>query len=1048
MEFANRNRTNIILGAILYILCFLAFHSHAQIAHFPFDSNLNDITAGYTSSTFGSPSLVTDGAVQAVELEGDEYLILTDDLHQNIDISQDLEIQIRFKITDTYSDAPFPGTGEFGGAGKRILLSNKSNFVFDRGFDIFVGEIDEEYRLIMSFGDDTEEGGTLIFNDLIEENQWMDLKLILRLNQDRPSIVYKLNGYYQHFPLNYLDVEAFKQSLNTQTIWVGTDQDDLIGDEGFAYAKTLIDHIKIYNPIYDGNHMLVSDALDGMIAHMNGTNILSENQQKALLTTIVNEWDDDTYLAIIPKVLDYLSTYEQEEGRVFEFYTEYIDPKEEPIAKALQFMLIQYSLDNMYTATTVTDMAGISFLDHEIFPGSVASSAPRVTGSVSIDGDYNTNPGYYLNNQEFVIRPTGYYAAPGEMVDVSLPNSLVNQGVVIHVGAHYVDLREDYRGFQRFPIMATKYPVNQANITVANPFGGAVYLVFPDGSNFGAVNIQFTNAVKSPYYSTKEGFSNSLSDYQNDLDNAYVNWVDIESDNFMATFPIALAEISPDANAILSPLNEIIGNFNILLGRPVSKIRSEYMISEPQSYTQGTLPASYPISIVNGDIEEADTYALPVSVLDPAIYINTYDGSTLLHELGHLHSFPTMVEEGETNVNIPTVMAFNTVLNYPLDTALYYSSGFQFLDRDRAALDWLLDPKFRNGEATLYDDVSYQLRGLSKYVDVASIFSWDTLGLIHGHWYDQALLSPTPASGIEYMDSDEYIEAASDQLGFNFAPLWELWGNIPSVGLVNQLSNYEEELRIRDRILYYRTLVPRNAAEYQQVYDDITPNIEEHHRERYNDLLGNYDESIAAAILERIDEILCKYYAVNCMPVLPVELATWTGRYDESKDANVLSWSTSSELNNDYFIIERSFDDQEFSELAEIDGQGSTSITTEYSYDDTDLKMDAIHYYRLRQVDINGEDKLFDTIAIQLKFNANQDIVIFPNPADDMIEINGLTSSFKLKIFDSVGRLVKRTAVDDGTTPIDISSLQSAMYFIEFRNLDDQLISMQRLVKL
>lgn len=853
---------------IKYFLLLLLLQStiitQGQIADFPFNTDLDDIVEGYSPTASGSPTIIDDSGNQAIQLQGDEYLSLPNALHQSIDIDQDIEIQIRFKITDTYADAPYAGTGEFGQEGKRILLSNKENAIFDRGFDIFVSEMDEEYRILMSFGDDTEQGGTFIFNDLIQEDTWTELKLIFRLNNSNPSIVYKLNGYYHHFPLNYLDVDMFKESLNTQQLWLGTDTNNTQEDEDYAFAETSIDYLKIFNPIFVGNSTSVASALDMMSNHVNGNATLSDAQQQVQLRTIVDNWDDNTYAAISSAILDYMSIYEEEEGAVFEFYTEYIDPKEVEAPRSLQFMLIQYMIDNLYTDSNVAEMEGISFLDHEIMPGEVSDAAPRITGTVNIDGDYNTDPGFFLNTQGFVIRPTGYYAAPGEIVNINFPSAILNQGAKVHVGAHFVDIREDYRGFQRFPTLATRFEINSSTMSVANPLGGAIYVTFPDGSNFGSVAVQIDNAVKSPYYSSKTGFSNSLAQYQTDLSNAYVNWVDIESDNFMCTFPKALANMSPDASAMLTPFNEMIAQFNVLSGRPTTKIRSEYIISEPQTYTQGTYPASYPMSLPNGDLDEADPQAFPVSVLDPQIYMNTYDGTTVLHELGHLHSFPTMFEEGETNVNIPIVIAFNTVFDVPLDTALYYSSGFQYLDGDQAALDWILDPKFRNNEETDYLDVSYQLRGLAKYVDVARLFSWDSLGVLHNHWYETTLDSGEPSGGIDFISPDEYIEVASDQLDFNFAPLWELWGSIPSQALFNQLASYTKENRIKERILHYKALVPSNAAEYQTVYNSITPNIEDHHKVRYDNMLTYYDESVADSIYTRINDILCRYFETAC----------------------------------------------------------------------------------------------------------------------------------------------------------------------------------------
>lgn len=1023
----------------LLTLIFISIASivFGQIADFPFSTNLNDIVNGHAAAAFGNPTLINDSGNIVLRLEGDEYLSFPNSLHQNIDINQNVEIQLRFKITDTYQDEPFSGTGTFGEGGKRVLFSNKENNIHDLGFDIYVEQMDEEYRILMSFGDDTQEGATFIFNDLVEENAWVDLRLILRINDEVPSIEYKLNGYLHHFPLNYLDVNLFKQSLNTQQFWLGTDSGNNQEYE-YAYAETYIDYLKIFNPPFAGNSAMISSALARMTDHVSGTNTLTSNQQQIELSTILNNWDENTYGDISSEILNYISTYEQSEGTVFEFYGEYIDPKEVETPRALQFTLIQYFIDNLYTNSNVTAMSGIQFLDHQILPGAVDALAPRISATVAIDGDYNTNPGYFLNQQNFVIRPTGYYAAPGELVNITVPNELIDQGVYVQVGAHFVDIREDYRGFQRFPAMATKFEIENTTTTVANPLGGSIYLTFPDGSNFGSVNVQFDGAVKSPYFSTKTGFTNSLSTYQTDLNNAYVNWVDIESDNFMCTLPIASAEVSPDATKILEPLNEMIGLFNLLAGRPGTKIRSEYMVIEPQSYTQGTLPASYPMSIVNGDLTEAEVEAFPVSVTNKEIYMNTYDGTTVLHELGHLHSLPTMYEEGETNVNILTIMAFNKVFGVSLDEALYHTSGHQNLNGDQAALDWILDPKFRNNEEATYEEVSYQHRGVAKYVDVARLFSWDTLGLIHKHWYEASISSGEVVDGIEFVSPDEYIEVASNQLGFNFAPLWELWGSIPSEGMVNQLNSYEEEDRIRERILHYRSLVPTNAIEFQAVYNSIVPNIEDGRRARYDDMLAIYDEAVAESILNRIDGILCRYFNASCS-IVPIDLINFEA--SKSNDYVQLDWSTASEVNNAYFDIERSIDGRNFTLIDNVRGANNSNTLRNYTvFDKTPFT--GLNYYRLKQVDFDGRFDYSKTEEVDFENSLTFDI--YPNPASDNIFIQSSEAYESIEILNVLGKLVYQR--EAAGSSVSLHSLPSGIYYIRILDSTKHQIAIQKIM--
>lgn len=857
-------KTKLILqySIVFFLMCFTLTYS--QQAHYPFNTNFNDIVNGTASEVFGTPEIITDGDIQAIQLEGDEFLGLPDALHQSLNINQNIEFQLKFKVTNLYQTAPYPKTGQNGELGKRVLISNKIKNINSLGFDIYVEEQEELYQLFISFGDGEREG-KLIFNNVVATNEWVTLKMVMNLNDEKPSIIYTLQGDYNNTPIDPLqvDIDAFKKSLNTQRIFIGTDADnDLIG-ENIAYAETSIDYIKIFNPASQGNANTVKNSLGKLTDYLNGSLVLSDLEKENHYQIITQNWDTEVFAAISPDVYTYIKAYETQRGTVFEFYGELISPRTSAVEKRVQFMLLQWIVDNLYTNSNSSKMEGISFLDHTIFPGAVKTSAPRVMGKTKIDGSYKTNPGYYLNQQENVIRPTGYYAAPGELVEVRLPQNMVNKGVKIRVGAHFIDYREDYIDFQRFPSVATSFKATQQTTTVANPFGGAIYIVLPDGSEFGAVDVEFKNAIKSPYYSTKSNFSNELNQYTTDLADAYVAWVDIESDNFMCTFPIALTEIEKDANKILNPFNSMIGQFNVLTGRPQKRIRSEYVIIEPASYTQGTYPASYPMSIPNGDISAVDAEAIPVSVINPKLFMESYDGTTILHELGHLHNMPTMDGEYETNVDLPAIIAFEATFGTTKDEGIFYSNSFQNLDGSLAALDWILDKKFRNDLPTDYEKVSYQARGYSKYVDIARLFSWEELGSIHGYWYEEALKTgDTGGSG--RLTPDEFILVASKTLNFNLAPLLEIWGTVPSEELVNQLKGYTPSDKIKERILYYRSLVPKNTSEYKKVYDQITPNIEVHHRVRYETMLTTYDENMAYSVLKRIDRILCRYFDTNC----------------------------------------------------------------------------------------------------------------------------------------------------------------------------------------
>jgi disulfide oxidoreductase YuzD len=118
---------------------------------------------------------------------------------------------------------------------------------------------------------------------------------------------------------------------------------------------------------------------------------------------------------------------------------------------------------------------------------------------------------------------------------------------------------------------------------------------------------------------------------------------------------------------------------------------------------------------------------------------------------------------------------------------------------------------------------------------------------------------------------------------------------------------------------------------------------------------------------------------------LPVSLERFTGKA-EGKTVR-LEWSTSAELNNDYFDVEHSADGQNFRSLAQINGKGTTALRSKYEY----LHANAApgtNYYRLKQVDNDGSSEVFKVITVNVNGVNNGTLLVFPNPATDRLLVD------------------------------------------------------------
>lgn len=168
-------------------------------------------------------------------------------------------------------------------------------------------------------------------------------------------------------------------------------------------------------------------------------------------------------------------------------------------------------------------------------------------------------------------------------------------------------------------------------------------------------------------------------------------------------------------------------------------------------------------------------------------------------------------------------------------------------------------------------------------------------------------------------------------------------------------------------------------------------------------------------------------FTIDCDNVLPITLIDFSG-FDEG-DYNYLQWSTSSEINNDYFTIEKSENAIHWSELGRVDGSGNSSVEKSYSYVDKNPYAGTT-YYRLKQTDYNGNFEYFNIIAIE---NNNSIFFVYTRGGDGNLHFN---NKYEFQLYDLMGKLVK-SGYDDNITS---SSLSSGMYVLRIGNYTKRII--------
>ena len=158
----------------------------------------------------------------------------------------------------------------------------------------------------------------------------------------------------------------------------------------------------------------------------------------------------------------------------------------------------------------------------------------------------------------------------------------------------------------------------------------------------------------------------------------------------------------------------------------------------------------------------------------------------------------------------------------------------------------------------------------------------------------------------------------------------------------------------------------------------------------------------------------------------PVTLLNFTAVKNGS--AVVLDWQTETELNNDYFVVEKSKNGIDFTAVNIVDGAGNSQSTLNYQTTDHS-PYNGISYYRLKQTDFDGKVSYSRIEAVN--FSDHKNITIYPNPGTGIFNIQGLNAETDISVENPLGQVVLVKKVFPDFSEIDLSSQPSGVYFVK-----------------
>lgn len=168
--------------------------------------------------------------------------------------------------------------------------------------------------------------------------------------------------------------------------------------------------------------------------------------------------------------------------------------------------------------------------------------------------------------------------------------------------------------------------------------------------------------------------------------------------------------------------------------------------------------------------------------------------------------------------------------------------------------------------------------------------------------------------------------------------------------------------------------------------------------------------------------------AATCS-TLPITLLYFSG--EKENNNNKLLWSTATEINNNYFELERSYDALNFEKIAEIDGAGNSSnILNYYQFDYSFDRSKLVNYYRLKQIDFDGQFSYSNIVALENDTKIGE-ILIYPNPANDFLNLTHNNDELTVyQIYSVEGKLIHEGEFMS-THQIDLNQYNSGTYLIK-----------------
>ena len=417
--------------------------------------------------------------------------------------------------------------------------------------------------------------------------------------------------------------------------------------------------------------------------------------------------------------------------------------------------LVNHALETAKAAADPKFVAPAS----KYFPGAIDSALPREKALKVAITPRTGQQGLWGEDEDF-FRPhsTGCYAAPGEVISITIPQAWVGHAqamIGIHRDAPAMSGYFDESGLHRDGFDLTKEcDLDEAVTEMSSPYGGPVFLCLPNKNRAAApFEITLGGVLRAPRF--KSGVT-SPEDWRQTLRKLPVPWAELESDSILISLPSARIRELDDPQVVLGFWDEVLAADAELACIPARRKVIELVMVDAD-IAAGYMYTSTDRVVVPDD----DSCALMLDVAK----LRKVGSWGHFHEIGHRHQFDAIDFAGteEVTVNLFTLYVYQKVLH--LDRHARHASAEEEAADAKMVTDYLAKPSFKK-----WQDEPFI--GLAFFYPIIDEFGWDPILRLYQD-YRKVPRDQYPSS--EAAKRDFFYQHLSRAMGRDLADYFKRW---------------------------------------------------------------------------------------------------------------------------------------------------------------------------------------------------------------------------------------------------------------------------------